>query len=191
MKNEKLLERKSAVYQMGLLFNQQPNDEKITAYANALMNYEPKQIIFAFNKVIASGSAFFPSMAEILVHLKPKSISSVNTGNEVANELFDKILEYGRYKSGLFEALSPVAKEILENNRYLFLEILDSEKHQVPTIRAQIRDLVTASQEGAKAQTHNESLQRIGIDVSGKVLTMKRPELKTMDFSGYLPTEGA
>lgn len=184
--NNKKLAIKSAIYQMGLRFNQEPSKEKIEAYANDLMGYTPEQITFAFRQVIASGTDFFPSMAAILKHLQPKEVTSQDVGNEVANELIEKILEFGRYKQGLSEALSPVAQKILEENRYLFLEILDSEKHQVPSIRAQIRDLVKAKTEGKKAASYNEKLAKIGIEKTN-VIGFKRPDLQTIDFSGYLP----
>lgn len=182
----KKLAIKSAIFQMGLRFNQEPSKEKIEAYANDLMGYTPEQITFAFRQVIASGTAFFPSMAEILKFLKPREVTSQDIGNEVANELIDKILEFGRYKPGLNEALSPVANKILEENRYLFLEVLDSEKNQVPSIRAQIRDLVKAKTEGKKATSYNEKLTKIGIDTSN-VIGFKRPEFQSVDYSGFLP----
>ena len=183
---------KEAIYEVGLLFNQPPSDERITAYAKALRNYTPRQIVFAFNQVIISGSPFFPSLAEILGHLKPKGVSTEDIGNFVANEVIQKVIEFGFYRlNDAFESLSDVSKRTIENNRYLLNEIANSEQDQLPSIRAQIRGLAKSATESHKAEKHNDKLQKIGINTDN-VLTLKKVEMKTMDFSGYLPSpEGA
>jgi hypothetical protein len=191
MNNEKLLERQSAVFQMGLLFNQQPTDERILAYARALMNYTPKQIVFAFNQVILSGSAFFPSLAEVLKHLRPPGETSKDVGNMVANEIIQACIDHGRYQTNkILESLSPLASSVVDRNRYLILEILDSEKDQLTSIRAQIRDLVSASNESIKNNEKTEKLAQIGISKEN-VLPMKKIDFNTQDLSGFLPSEGA
>lgn len=189
MKNEKLLERKSAVYQMGLLFNQQPNDDKITAYANALMNYEPKQIIFAFKKVIDSGSAFFPSLAEILKHLRPAE----NTKEDKAPIIVNEIIQFIRLHPFDLEknhthTLSTEALEVIIANGGT-RAIRDSENFE--TMKAQLERLAKGVIANRDAGIKNEALQKIGIDTMGKILPMNKPEFRTIDYSGYLPTEGA
>lgn len=185
MIDEKLLERKSAVFQMGLLFNQQPSEEKITAYARALMNYTPKQITYAFNQVILNGSAFFPSLAEILGHLKPKQDTSEEIGNFVANEVIQKVIDLGYYRlNEVYEKLSDISKIAIGENRYILTEIANSDMDQLPTIRAQLRNMAKSAAEMAKAEKKNTQLEKIGI-----VLEMKRPELKKMDYSQFLPKD--
>ena len=174
-----LLRIKEAVYEMSLFFNQQPNDERITAYAKALQNYTPKQIIFAFKQVIGSGSAFFPSLAEILAHLKPVTIASRESADIVANEVIQKVIDLGVYRLGqAYDELSPLAKKAIENNQYILTEIANSDRDSLTSIRAQLRDMIKAIGESAKAQVKNEKLVQVGI----------RPvELRTADYSGYLP----
>ena len=185
MSDVKLLERQSAVYQMGLLFNQSPSEDKILAYAKALMNYEPKQIIFAFNQVILSGSAFFPSLAEILGHLKPKQDTSEEIGNFVANEVIQKVIDLGYYRlNEVYENLSTISKLAIGENRYILSEIASSDMDQLPTIRAQLRNMAKSAAEMAKSEKKNTQLEKIGI-----VLEMKKPELMKMDYSQFLPKD--
>lgn len=176
-----LLPIKEAVFEMSLYFNQQPNDERITAYAKALSNYTPKQIIFAFKEVINSGTPFFPSLAEILKHLKVESAKSEDIGNFVANEIIQKVIEFGSHRLvEAYEALSPVSKKALGDNRYLLVEIANSDQDSLPTIRAQIRGMAKSDFEFQKTSDKASKLKLVGID-------SKLPELRTMDYSSYLP----
>lgn len=189
MSNETAI--KAAIYEMGLLFNQQPSDDKINAYAKALQNYNAQQIRHAFNQVILSGSAFFPSLAEILAHLRPKEISSDDIGNFVANEVIEKVISFGRYRlREAFDALSDPAKKVIGSNTYLLLEILDAEQERLPTIRAQIRGLAKAASEAHKAGKINERLERIGISTS-KSDMIGAGKLIALSFEGFNPREGA
>lgn len=185
MNPEKFIETKAAIFEVGLLFNQQPSDERINAYAKALSNYEPKQIVFAFNQVILSGSAFFPSLAEILAHLKPKQDTSEEIGNFVANEVIQKVIDLGVYRlAEVYENLSTISRIAIGENRYILNEIANSDMDQLPTIRAQLRNMAKSAAEMAKSEKKNEQLERIGI-----VLEMKKPELRKMDYSNFLPQD--
>lgn len=183
---------KEAIFEVGLLFSKasQPSEAQINAYARALQKYTPAQITHAFNQVVLSGSAFFPSLAEVLAHLKPKGVSTDDIGNFVANEVIQKVIDFGIYRlNDAFNELSDVSKRTIGENTYLLREIANSDQDSLPTIRAQIRGLAKAATESHKSEKHNEKLNKIGISTDN-VLTMKKVEMKTMDFSGYLP-EGA
>lgn len=185
MNDKEFLLRKSAVYQMGLLFNQAPSDEKITAYANALMRFEPKQIIFAFNQVINSGTAFFPSLAEVLKHLRPTNESNQDKAPQIAQEVLNALRAYSQYDE------VKMLENVSEDARMVFLaigytgDIRTSENYE--TTKAQIERLAKGVLASKEASVKNEKLEKIGIN-TGRVLEMKRPEMKTMDFSGYLPS---
>jgi hypothetical protein len=174
-----LLPIKEAVYEMSLFFNQQPNDERITAYAKALSNYTPKQIIYAFKQVIGSGSAFFPSLAEILKHLRP----DVEKKEDRAPIIVKEILAY-------IQAWHPDLERenifrLSEDAQLAFLaigntaNIRNSENYE--TMSAQVERLVKGVLAGKFNNIKNERLERIGIN------TGRRLEFQTADFSGYLP----
>lgn len=178
--DKNFLQRKSAVYQMGLLFNQQPTDERITAYANALMKYEPNQIIYAFKKVIGSGSAFFPSLSEILAHLTPASENSDDKANRIASEIIQRVIDYGSYRlREAYDALSDEAKVTIAESSYILNEIANSDRDNLPTIRAQIRGLVKANSESAKNHVKNKQLENIGI-VSPK---LAHEQMRKLEYS--------
>lgn len=189
MNSKELLERKSAVYQMGLLFNQQPTDERINAYAKALMNYEPNQIIFAFKQVIHSGSAFFPSLAEILKHLKPATESNQDKAPQVATEILNALRTFGPHDEGrMFESVSDEAKLVLRAIGYTG-DYRNSEN--IETVRAQIERLARGVLSSRDAEQKNQALEKIGINTEN-VLKLSKPGMKKIDFSlPNTPTEGA
>jgi len=180
MINEELLKRKSAVFQVGLLFNQQPSDEKITAYANALMNYEPRQIIYAFNQVILSGSAFFPSLAEVLKHLRIETEKKEDLAPVIVKEIISLIRSFGKYaEDKMLEVASSDA-------RLVFLAIGNTDdirnSENFETMQAQLERLAKGVL-AAKLNHHKISkLESIGID-TGRLETS--PNFKTLDYSDY------
>lgn len=183
-----LLKVKEAIYEVGLLFNQQPSDEKITAYARALQNYEPKQIVFAFNQVILSGSAFFPSLAEVLKHLRPSVESVADRAPQVAVEILNAIRTFGPHaESEMIEKVSEDARLTLLAIGYTG-DIRNSENYE--TTKAQIERLARGVIASKEASIKNEKLSKIGIDTKN-VLNLKRPGMKSVDLSGFLPGDPA
>jgi len=184
MNSKELLERKSAVYQMGLLFNQAPSDDKITAYANALMNYSPKQIIFAFNQVILSGTAFFPSLAEILKHLRPNTEVKEDRAPIIVKEIIQAIRSWNK------DLEAQMLESVSEDARLCFLAIGNTSdlrnSENFETMSAQVERLVKGVLAAKTNNIKNEKLERIGIKQEGKLLHMR-----TQDFSNFLPEEGS
>ena len=104
---------KAAIFEMGLLFNQSPSDEKIKAYAKALENYSPTQITYAFKQVILSGSAFFPSLAEILKHLRPDMQKKEDLSPLIAKEIIQFLrTHHFDLEQDYLHTLSPDAREV-------------------------------------------------------------------------------
>lgn len=160
MKNKELL-IKEAIYEMGLLFNQMPSEEKINAYSKALLNYEPNQIVFAFRQVIKSGTAFFPSLAEILKHLSPVKEIAQDKAPQVAAEMIQALRWYGPHdEARMLESVSKEARltfQRLGNTA----DIRNSEN--IDTIRAQLERLARSVINSNAAQEKNDQLQKIGI----------------------------
>lgn len=182
MSNKRNLEIKATVYEMGLFFNQQPSEDRITAYSNALMNYEPHQIIFAFRQVINSGSAFFPSLAEVLRHLRPQE-ETHDRAPQVAAEMLKLIRWYGKHdEAAMLQNASPEARET-------FLRLGDTQdirnSENTDTVRAQLERLARSVVASKSVEAKNAQLEKIGI-----VIPFKQ-NAKTLDYSGFLPTEGA
>lgn len=176
--NDKNLAIKEAIYEMGLLFNQMPNEERITAYAKALMNYEPNQIIFAFKKVINSGSAFFPSLAEILKHLRPAQEVATDKAPQIANEMLSALKTYGPHDE------ANMLKNVSEEARLTFTrlgftgDIRNSEN--IDTVRAQLERLARSVISSREADNKNKQLESIGI-----VIPFNKPDMKKLDFSEF------
>lgn len=178
MSDKNFLLRKSAVYQMGLLFNQAPTDERITAYANALMNYEPKQIIFAFNQVIKSGSAFFPSLAEILKHLQPVQ-DNHDKAPQVAAEMIQMVRWYGKHDElAMLEKCTPETKEVFE--RWGDTSSIRNSEN-LETTRAQLERFARSVIASKVASDKNQALESIGIK-TGKVLHLNKSGMQQVNF---------
>lgn len=170
----KLTAIKAAIYEMGLRFNQQPSNEKIHAYAYDLLAYTPQQITYAFRQVIGSGSAFFPSLAEILAHLRPKEISSEDRANIIAKEIISKTLLAGSYNlKKAMDDLSTEAKDIVGSSTYMLREIVESDRKELPIIESQIRRLAIAKINQEKNKSHNETLLLLSGNKSLEIENMK------------------
>lgn len=147
-------------------FQMEP-EEKLADWAEYLAferKFKVSQVAVALESLMSSNTKFMPSAYEIADALKPKDLSSEEIGNFVANEVIQKVIEFGIYRlHEAFEALSDVSKKTIGENRYLLREISRSEESQLPTIRAQIRGLAKSVAESHKAASHNTKLARIGI----------------------------
>lgn len=182
MNDAKLVAIKAAIYEMGLLFNQAPSDDKVKAYASALMNYEPRQIKFAFNQVILSGSAFFPSLAEVLKHLRPDMDKKEDRAPIIVKEIIQAIRSFHPdLEDKMLEAVS-------EDARLVFLaigntaDIRNSENFE--TMSAQVERLVKGVLAAKTNNIKNERLEKIGI-------ISKPIEFRTADYSSFLPEPSA
>lgn len=187
---------KAAMVQMLIKFNNRLNksqmepESKLADWAQYLAferKFKVSQVAVALESLMNSNTKYMPSAYEIADALKPKSISSDDVGNFVANEVIQKVIEFGIYRlDQAFQALSEVSKNTIGHNTYLLREVANSDEDSLPSIRAQIRGLAKASTESNKVENHNEKLAAIGI-VDKNVITFKRPEFQSIDFSGYLP----
>jgi hypothetical protein len=180
MTNPKLLAIKANIYEMGLRFNQQPTPERINAYAQDLLDYTPEQVTYAFRQVINSGSAFFPSLAEILKHLRPPEERKEDIAPVVVAEMIQLIRAYGKYdESRMMMAASHHAKlafKALGDTS----DIRNSENFE--TTKAQLERLVKGVLAAKDNKSTMDRLERIGI--SGP-----KPDMQKLDFSGFLPDD--
>lgn len=164
-----LLKLKAVIHEMALLFNQYPGDQRIHAYAVQLQKFTPEQIKFSFQKEIDRGSAFFPSLAELLAHLRPVEISPDALAAKVAQEIMDTVCG-----GESFSTLSELAKSTL-GSESAFRRICSSPESQIPTRFAQIRGMAKAEIETERQRKHDVELEKLGLPV-GKVLELKRPK---------------
>lgn len=159
--DKKKLAIKSSIYQMGLRFNQEPTKERIEAYASDLMAYEPDQIVFAFRQVIKSGSAFFPSLAEILKHLRPQEVNNTDKAPQIAMEIINALRAHGPHdEEKMLLNVSSEAREVLERYGYTG-DLRNSDNYE--TTKAQLERFARGVLQSSKASEHNLRLENIGI----------------------------
>jgi Golgi nucleoside diphosphatase len=150
MNQPSLTALKAAIYEMGLYFNQQPSDDRITAYAKALANYSDKQVIFAFK------------------HLKPQE-ETHDKAPQIAAEMLKLIRWYGKHdEENMLKNASPEARET-------FLRLGDTQdirnSENTDTVRAQLERLARSVMQSKQVEVKNKQLENIGI-----VLPLKRPD---------------
>lgn len=180
MSSKNFLQVKAAIYEMGLLFNQMPSDERITAYARALENYEPRQVIFAFKLIIESGSAFFPSLAEILKCLKPITPKIEDRAPVIVAEIITGIRRYGKWaEKEMLESLSPEARAVVYQLGDT-TDIRNSENFE--TTKAQLERLAKGVLGKNVAEIFNTKLEAIGITTQSAISINKSP-LRKLGFS--------
>lgn len=159
-----LLPLQEAIYEVGLLFSKstQPSEAQINAYAKALQRYSPEQVTYAFNQIILKGSAFFPSLAEVLVFLRVQESSSEDRGNIFADEIVSKALDHGFYRTkDAYESLSNEAKLVIGNNTRILKEICESSRDELMIIKSQIRKLAVARINTTKNEIHNKQIESL------------------------------
>lgn len=170
--NAKLLAVKAAIYEMGLRFNQQPTAEKINAYALDLVTYTPEQITFAFREIINSGSAFFPSIAEIISKLKPKEEKREDKAPRIVMEMIKALRDFSQYdESRMLASVSPEARaafEILGSTH----DIRISEEIEIA--KAQLERLVKSALSREESVEWQGKLAKVGI---------REPGLHSVDFN--------
>jgi hypothetical protein len=130
---------KSAIYQMGLRFNQEPSKEKIEAYANDLMDYTPEQVTYAFRKEDQA-----PMIANEIISF-------------VKMHHFD--LEH-RY----LDTLSPLAREVIQSLGST-QDIRDSENFEImkAQLERSVKSVIAAKEYSSKVL----QLNKIGIKFDG------------------------
>lgn len=165
------------------LFNKSPNDGDLETYGDMLVGeYEFKQVTWALSQHVKKGSAFFPSCGEIFSYLTVKTETAQHLAPIIANEIIQAIhLHPYDLEARMFPTLSAEANAVIIANGGT-RSIRDSENFE--TMKAQLERLakgVLASRDSTKK---NSQLEKIGI-----VLPMKKVEMRTMDFSAYLPPD--
>lgn len=184
MNQEKFIEIQAAIFEVGLLFGkqQQPTEQMVNAYAKALLNYTPQQITYAFNQVILSGSAFFPSLAEVLKHLRPQEEKKEDLAPIIANEIISFVrLHHFDLEKNYFHTLSETAQAVIEANGGT-KSIRDSDNPE--TMKAQLERLVKGVLASKTTEVKNKQLEKIGI-----VIPINRPGVKALDYSAFLTME--
>ena len=155
------------IYNFGLMFNQQPTPERIEVYADALLPLGEKTVKLAFERIIKSGTAFFPSIAEIYESLNPKK---PDESAMVANEIIKLVRIYGPHaENELMNNASPLAKSVLSH-----LGSTDSVRSSENTdmIRAQLERL-------AKSISNKEFYDK---KTSENLVEFKGQGLKKLEF---------
>jgi hypothetical protein len=178
-----LLHLKEAIYEMGLFFNQQPTDDRITAYARALANYTPQQVIFAFKQVINSGSAFFPSLAEILKHLRPPEERKEDLAPVIVSEMLAALRSHSQYDEKRMQ------ESVSENARLSFLALGNTMdirlSENIETTKAQLERLVKGVLAGRISNAKVEALEKIGINAKTISISDQKAPMRSLDFSGF------
>lgn len=165
-----------------------PSDEDLETYGDMLVGeYEFKQITWALTQHVKKGSVFFPSCGELFGYLTPREESVQDRAPVVVNEIIQAIrLHPYDLESRMYPTLSPEAAAVIHANGGT-RSIRDSDNFE--TMKAQIERLakgVLASIDSAKK---NAQLAKIGI--TGNVIEMKRPEMRSLDFSTFTTNEPA
>ena len=190
MNKEAHLRRKAAIYEMGLLFNQHPNDQRIEAYAKHLASYSPEQITYAFNKVIESGSGFFPSLAEILKHLRPVPLSKEDQAPMIVTEMLTALRDHSQYdEAKMLDSVSDIA-------RAAFIQLGSTYSvrvsENIETTKAQLERLVKGVIARGQQDSQGVELQKLGLQ-NGKVINLVKDRgIERLNYSDFLPPgEGA
>lgn len=144
---------KEIIYNFGLMFNQQPSPERIDVYADTLAPLGEDGVKLAFQRIIKSGSSFFPSIAEIYEAINPKK---TDESAIVASEIIKLVRVYGPHaENELMQNCSPLARRVI-----LQLGSLDFVRNSenTETIRAQLERLARSISQKISYEENKTSL---------------------------------
>lgn len=167
------------------LFNKSPEESDLETYAEMLVGeFEFKQVTWALSQHVKKGSAFFPSCGEIFNYLTPRQEAVQDKAPQIAQEILQLLRWYGPHaEDEMFKEASSDARRVFQAIGYTG-DIRNSENYE--TTKAQIERLARGVLASQAASEKNEQLQKMGIDTS-KVLTMKKPEMKSLSFTDFTP----
>lgn len=141
------------------------------------------QIGHALSSIMSKGVTFMPSAYEIEAELRPATESHQDKAPQVAIEILNAIRTYGPHAEvEMLEKVSEEARLTLLAIGYTG-DIRNSENYE--TTKAQIERLARGVLASREALSKNSKLESIGIE-TGKVLNLRKPEFKTVDYSGFL-----
>ncbi len=147
------IELMAMIYNFGLTFNQQPTQERLEVYADALIPIGAEKVRFAFEKIIRNGNAFFPSLAEIYQAINPKK---PDESAIVANEIINLIRIYGPHaETEMMIKASELAKKVLIQIGSTE-SIRNSENTEI--IRAQLERLARALSQKEEFETSTQNI---------------------------------
>lgn len=168
--------------------SQRESEETLTQWAEYLAldkKFTVTQIGFALAQLMGKNTKFMPSAYEIEACLIPVEDSKEDLAPIIVNEIIRAIrLHPYDLESRMFPTLSAEANAVIEANGGT-RSIRDSDNFE--TMKAQLERLAKGVLASRDSNKKNAKLESVGI-----VLEMKRPEMKLMDYSSFLPNnEGA
>lgn len=130
--------KKACIYEMSQLFSQKVSDIKIEAYAKMLRPYSVAQITMAFSNIVKKGSDFFPSCSRVIAEIMPTE-NREDVAQSMADNIVNQVLRFGRYQQREMGSYLTKPEKMALQRIGGCLTILDSNKDDMPTIRAQLR----------------------------------------------------
>jgi hypothetical protein len=165
--------------------NQMEPESKLKDWAEFLAfekGYTVTQIMFALTELTKTNKTFMPSAYEIADALSVKQESIDHKAPLVVLEILQAIKLFGQYDElKMIETLS-------EDARFTLLalggtsDIRNADQDNLGTTKAQLERAAKGVLAAKTNSIKNERLERLGIN-TGKVL-----EFRTMDYSGFLPS---
>ena len=141
-KEEKALIYNKIAY-MALLYGQDQGKQRIVAYVELLAKYDVFSVSAAIDEVVTT-CKFFPTIADITEKIVKLNCSFLDP-NETANEIINAASKFGDYAPR-------AAREFLGHEKWEIIEnfggwrsLCSFDDSQKSTVRAQLRDLIKAS----------------------------------------------
>lgn len=117
--------------------------ERLTFYANALMDYDLPKIMKAIAKV-SKANKFFPQLVEIIEATRGPEVPTDELANQIAGDIMDAIPKFGRYQEQEAKTSLGASFGVVERFGGGWQYLCSIQNDEVPTIRAQLRELAKA-----------------------------------------------
>lgn len=190
---------KDAITAMLIKFNnrlsksQMEPESKLADWAEFLAferGYTVNQVKFALTELTKGNRPFMPSAYEIADALTAKEDKKEDLAPLIVNEIIQAIQCYGQYdEERMIQSVSEDARLVLRKLGNT-TDIRNADIDNLGTTKAQLRDFVKGVLAAKANDAKATKLESIGID-SGRVLDFKKVEMRTMDYSNFLPGDPA
>jgi hypothetical protein len=165
--------------------NQMETESKLADWAEFLAfekGFTVNQVKFALTQLTQTNKTFMPSAYEIADALSVKHESIDHKAPLIVLEILQAVKLFGQYDElKMIETLSEDARLTLSAIGGTS-DIRNSDHDNIGTTKAQLERAVKGVLATKSNNIKNNNLERIGINVPGKIL-----EFRTMDYSNFLP----
>jgi hypothetical protein len=172
-----------ALVLLGVVLKQPQEEGRLRFYVEALAKYDIQKVLKAIH-THPERSGFFPQLVDLINNMKGPEIPTDELANQIAGEIMDAIPRFGRYQEQEAKTSLGASFGIVERFGGGWQYLCSIQNDEVPTVRAQLRELAKAFINRSKREC-----SELGIEFSLNTAPIQipqrenKPGLKLVSFN--------